>query len=116
MQRVVRISTLPENALRASADFYRDHLAMVIDGLAGNVTALAIVFPPASHAHAGWRRAAIANLAREFAPVRVNGVAGNDGEALDATLAWLGHSPGVTGQLLGLCSQSEECEAYLPDE
>ncbi|WP_324742524.1 hypothetical protein U8326_04075 [Tsuneonella sp. CC-YZS046] len=116
MQRVVRIPTLPENPLQASADFYRSHLAMVTDGLAGNVASLAIVFPPASHAHRGWRRAVIANLAREFAPVRVNGIAGSEGEALAAALAWLGHSPGVTGQLLGLCGQSEECEAYLPDE
>ena len=116
MQRVVRISTLPENALQASADFYRSHLAMVIDSLAGNATSLAVVFPPASYAHRGWRRAAIANLAREFAPARINGIAGSEGEALEAALAWLDRSPGVTGQLLGLCGQFEECEAYLPDE
>lgn len=116
MQRVVRITALPENALQASADFHRKHLEVVTGSLAENPASAVIVFPPAPHDHKGWRRAVIADLAREFAPVRVNGVAGKEGAALQHILAWLARSPGVTGQLLCTYGQAREDEAYLPDE
>jgi hypothetical protein len=102
MQLVARIPALPENALRASAEFYRDHLDALIEGAAGGVDAIAIVFAPAPYDHKAWRRAVLADLARQCAPVRINGVSGEDGPALSAALSWLDRSPGVTGQLLCL--------------
>jgi hypothetical protein len=100
MQAVLRISGLPETALDAAAAFHGDHLPRARAELAGEADALALVFPAASYDHAGWRRAAVADLAREATPKRVNGVTGADEAAIDATLAWLAQAPGITGQLL----------------
>ncbi|MXO60272.1 hypothetical protein GRI89_12060 [Altererythrobacter salegens] len=61
---------------------------------------LVIVFPPATHEHRGWRLAAVQNLARVAAPLRVNGIAANDETAIARTLAFLQDAPGVTGQVL----------------
>ena len=36
------------------------------------------------------------------APLRVNGVAGDDERAIEEAVAWLATAPGVTGQLLAL--------------
>ncbi len=48
------------------------------------------------------------DLAREAAPKRVNGIAGDDNEAIAAALAWLASAPGVTGQLLAVDGKSAE--------
>jgi len=63
---------------------------------------LVLVFPPAPYDHRGWRLAAIQDLARAAAPARVNGVVGDDEQAIAATLAWLADAPGITGQLLSV--------------
>ena len=39
---------------------------------------------------------------RLAAPGRVNGIAGDDEEAVEKTLAWLSEAPGITGQLLSV--------------
>ena len=101
MQTVLRISGLPAAALDAAAAFHGEHLLRARAELAGE-DALALVFPAAPYDHAGWRKAAVRNLAREAAPKRVNGVAGDDEAAIAATLQWLDRAPGITGQLLAV--------------
>ena len=63
---------------------------------------LVLIFPPAPFDHRGWRLAAIQDLARAAAPVRVNGIVSGDEQAIAATLAWLAKAPGITGQLLSV--------------
>jgi len=97
---VLRIEGLPPSALDAAAAFHAGYLPQARALLGGEVEALALVFPEASRDHAGWRRAAVADLARAAAPKRVNAIAGEDPAAIEETLAWLAQAPGVTGQLL----------------
>ncbi|MBI1403659.1 MAG: hypothetical protein GC147_10635 [Porphyrobacter sp.] len=101
MQRVIEVGLLPEGALDASTAFMAFHLeaarAMLADP---DCSALAIVLPPADHAHRDWRLALARDLAREAAPRRANVVAGAPGEARDAVLRFLADAPGVTGQYL----------------
>ena len=59
-----------------------------------------LVFAPADHTHRGWRLAAVQELARAAAPLRVNGVAGDDDAAIAAADRLPRRAPGVTGQLL----------------
>jgi len=63
---------------------------------ADTVKAIAIVFPKADHTHDAWRLAAIQQLARESAPLRVNAIVGDEVEAVSSFLA---SAPGVTGQV-----------------
>lgn len=100
MQAVLRIEGLPEAALDAAAAFHREYLGRARAALGNGADALALVFPSAPHDHAAWRRAVLADLAREAAPRRVNAVAGADAGAIEATLVWLERAPGITGQLL----------------
>ncbi|AZI37105.1 hypothetical protein NT2_01_04290 [Caenibius tardaugens NBRC 16725] len=102
MQAVYRIGGLPEGAPHASAAFHADHAAAIADRLADAPESLVIVFPRASYDHRGWRRAAIADLARAHAPVRVNGLVDGDPAAMARTLAFLEMAKGVTGQLLAV--------------
>lgn len=101
-QAVLRIEQLPEQALDAAAEFHVQWADRALDSLANGAEALAIVVPPAAYDHADWRRAAVRDLARKAAPARVNMVAGDGGEALAATLAYLAAASGVTGQLLAV--------------
>lgn len=100
MQAVIRVEGLPGAALDAAGVFHAEHLQRARAALAGKVDALALVFPEAPYDHAPWRRAVVADLARAAAPKRVNAVAGNDREAIEAALGWLEQAPGITGQLL----------------
>ena len=100
-QAVLRIDGLPESALDAAARFHRQWLDKAREALAAN-EALALVFPAAAYDHRGWRLAAVQDLAREAAPKRVNGVAGNDEQAIAATIEWLAQARGITGQLLAV--------------
>jgi len=97
---VIHVEGLPRAALDAAGVFHAEHLQRARAALAGKVDALALVFPEAPYDHAGWRMAVVADLARAAAPKRVNAVAGNDREAIEATLEWLEQAPGITGQLL----------------
>ena len=97
MQAVLRISGLPVAALDASAVFHGEHLPRARAELAGEAQALALIFPLAPYDHAGWRKAAVADLAREATPKRVNGVTGDDAANLvdndrihEAELAYAG--------------------------
>jgi hypothetical protein len=102
MQAVIEIEGLPHAALEAASVFHAEHLQRARAALAGKVDALALVFPAAPYDHSPWRRAVVADLARAAAPKRVNAVAGDDAEAIGATLAWLEQAGGITGQLLAV--------------
>ena len=72
--------------------------------LANGLDSLVLRFPHAEDKPHRWRREAVAALAREAAPTRVNAVAPASGEAdegsMAATVAFLHTNGGVTGQLL----------------
>ncbi len=101
MMRRLEVGRLPDGALDAANAFMAFHLEAARAILADpQVTALAIILPPAAHDHRDWRLALARDLAREAAPQRVNVIAGVPGEARDATLRFLSDAPGVTGQYL----------------
>lgn len=102
VQVVLTVDGLAGDALSAAAGFHAGHVAQVQKEAAGGADAVAIVVPPAPVDHTDWRRAAVHDLARALAPVRVNMVAGRAGASLDETLAYLGNAPGVTGHYLQL--------------
>jgi len=101
VQAVLRVAVLPEAPLDAAAAFHAGQVPAARSLLA-EADSLVLVFRPASHEHRGWRLAAVQALAREAAPRRVNGVAGDDEAAIAETQAFLERAPGVTGQLLSL--------------
>ena len=110
-QIALQISCLPEDPLEAAARFYAEEVPLVPKLLEQEVAvtgdavdALTIVFPVSGRLHEGWQLAAVQSLAREFAPVRVNGLTGGDADAVLATTEWLADAPGVTGQLLDVRS------------
>ena len=98
-QQVLRIEGLPESALAAAAAFHAEWLPKARELAEGDD--LALVFPAAPYDHRGWRLAAVQDLARAAAPIRVNGVTGDDEAAIGQAAAWLAQAPGITGQLLG---------------
>ena len=96
---------LPETPTEAAREFYEVHVPTVQAALETALTkseefTLTLMFPRADHTHTAWRLAAVQNLAREAAPVRINGIAGEDEAAFKAALAYLADAPGITGQLL----------------
>jgi hypothetical protein len=95
------IGDLPEGALDAADHFHAEWLPMLRHHLDVG-SDIALVFPPADHSHNEWRRAVVAGLAREYAPARANAISGDDGEAIEAALEYLVHSPAITGQLLAV--------------
>ena len=100
MQEVLRTEGLPQAALEAAAAFHARYVPQVRAVLAGSAESVALVFPFAPQDHRGWRLAAVQDLARAAAPKRVNGIAGEDEQAVAAALDYLASAPGVTGQLL----------------
>lgn len=108
-QVVFQLAELPEAPLDAAAHFVAEHMPFIrallrgeedIPGFSESLDALALVFPAEGKDHHGWRLALVQELAREAAPLRVNGVEGDDPEAIDAVTDWLAQAPGITGQLL----------------
>src|SRR5690606_39036630 len=77
----LRVEALPDNPLDAAGIFHADYLPKV-RGNPDRAEQIVVCFPPAGHEHRGWRLAAIQELARELAPVRVNAVAGSDPVAI----------------------------------
>jgi len=96
------VEGLPGESLSAAADFHARLLPGILETLSGGVDHLTIVFAPADHTHRGWRLAVVQELAREHAPVRVNGLVSGEETAIAAAEAWLAEAKGVTGQLLAL--------------
>src|SRR5688572_9493539 len=99
--RVVRVGPLPERAIDAAAAFPATVLPRICTPRREEED-LALVFAPAAVDHHGWRLSAVQDLARAAAPARVNGVVGDEEQAIAATLAWLEQAPGITGQLLSV--------------
>ena len=97
--RLIRASDLPGEALAAAADFHERVLPNIAPDCAEDMV---IIFPPADHSHRAWRLAAVQSLARRHAPLRVNAVSSDDEAAIAATVDFLTHAPGVTGQYLVL--------------
>ena len=96
---------LPESPVDAAREFYAVHVPTVHDALEGarvkgDEFTLTLMFPSADHTHAAWRLAAVQGLARDAAPIRINGLVGDDEAALKAALAYLAEAAGITGQLL----------------
>ena len=100
---LLRVEGLPEGTLEAAAQFHAEVLPQARAALEKG-EGLVLVFPPADYTHKGWRLAAIQQLARDFAPIRVNAVTSADETATAAAAAYLAEAPGVTGQLLALDS------------
>lgn len=90
---------LPDGPLEAAAAFHAGHLPKIEEMIAGSPALVTIVFGPGDHEQRDWRMAAVRNLARKHAPIRVNGVAGAD-DSVQPLLIFLENAPGVTGQLL----------------
>jgi hypothetical protein len=106
MGLIMRIDGLPSGPLDAAAAFHAIHLPRIRHGIRAAPHAnLVLVFAAAAAEHRAWRLAVIQHLARELAPVRVNGVAGSDAVGLDEATRFLDDSPGVTGQLLSVQSR-----------
>lgn len=105
MHKVLTIENLPESGIEASAEFFVKHLAQVRALLKQTGTAsLTIVLPAAPASHDDWRTALARDLAREYAPKRVN-LVGGAGEGVNAALTYLGDASGVTGQYCPLHDQ-----------
>jgi hypothetical protein len=96
---LLRVGALPDEALAAAAQFHARVLPRVLEALVQGDD-LVLVFGPADHTHRDWRNGVVRGLARQFAPVRVNAIAGDDEPAIAATADYLMQAPGVTGQLL----------------
>jgi len=96
------VGPLPDDPLAAAAEFHAIWLPRVLAALAGGETLVILVFAPAGHAHGDWRAAAVATLARERTPARVNAIAGDDPAAIAATAAFIAAAEGLTGQVLAL--------------
>ena len=96
---LVRVGPLPDDALSAAAQFYAEVLPQIAPG---DETTLTLIFRPADHSHRAWRLAAVQNLARRLAPIRVNALASADEAAIAAAHTYLANAPGVTGQYLPL--------------
>lgn len=97
----IAIDNLPGSALAAADYFYSHHLAAIRQMLGQGKDAV-LLLSAADHTHNDWRNAAIAGLAREYTPARINGISGGDGTARDRAIEYLTNAPGVTGQYLPL--------------
>ena len=95
---VIDASDLPGRPLDAAARFHSEVVPRTREALAQE-NDVVVVFAPADHTHRGWRLSAIQELAREAAPLRVNGVSGGGGDLAEMH-AFLACAPGITGQLL----------------
>lgn len=95
---VLEIAELPASSLDAASAFHADHLADARAILeAPDTTVLVIHLPQADKSHDDWRRALARDLARAYAPKRVN-VIGASQEGAEDLLTYLLDAPGVTGQ------------------
>lgn len=106
MQHIVYIDALPENALDAASEFSANWLPSIREQInAGD--SYVLVLPDAAYDHADWRRAAIRDLARTYAPTRLNMISGGDDAAITSTQKYLSDAGGVTGQYLPLSQRSD---------
>ena len=97
---LLRIDPLPDEALDAAALFHAEVVPFVEVMLGQGFGALTLGLNPADHTHRDWRLAAIRQLARKHAPLRINAVAGASDAALEAAAHYFETAQGVTGQYL----------------
>ena len=90
-----------DGASEAHHDFLVDHADAFQSELADpNIQSLVIIMPVIDETHDDWRRAIARDLARKYAPKRVNIIGIKPTSQLDEILAYLENAPGVTGQYL----------------
>ena len=100
---LLRITGLPAAPLDAAALFHAEWVPRIRSEQAQcEDECLTLIFSSADHSHRGWRLAVVQELAREFAPRRINALACEDEQGLSAALALLEPCQGITGQLLVL--------------
>jgi hypothetical protein len=104
-QAVLRVEGLPDLPLDAAAAFHSEWLPPARAAIAEGRD-LALVFPTTGHEHRGWRLAAVQELAREAAPLRLNALVGSDEAGLAAMLGWLAQARAITGQILTVDGKS----------
>jgi hypothetical protein len=105
--RQFRVGPLPERAIEAAAAFHAGAVPEIVRMLQNAPSAaedVVLIFAPASYDHRAWRLAAVQDLARAAAPIRVNGIAGEDETAIAEALEFLQSASGVTGQFLAVQS------------
>lgn len=102
VQAELRVEVLPPAPLDAAAEFHRAQLDHARELITGENDSLAIILPAAPKGHDDWRRALARDLARAYAPKRVNVLGGSDAAAISDMLAYLRDAPGITGQYLPL--------------
>ena len=101
MQAVLQITDLPAAALDAAAHFHQRWLPSIREHLEREDD-LIILMESAPYDHTDWRKAAVRDLARQFAPKRINFVAGDAQHGIEASLEYLAGAKGITGQYLPL--------------
>ncbi|MEP5937407.1 MAG: Rossmann fold domain-containing protein [Erythrobacter sp.] len=101
-QAVLTIESLPPAPIDAASRFHDEFIPQARQLLDGDFGALAIVLPLAASDHDDWRRAIARDLARAFAPKRVNVTSASAQGAIAPMLAYLRDAPGVTGQYLAM--------------
>jgi len=101
VQEILRIDPLPDSPLKAAAQFHAEYLPKVLDLLADSENVVIALSYADSH-HNDWRRSVARDLAREFAPKRVNIVSSTDETRIAATCDYLQRADGITGQYLPL--------------
>ncbi|MDN3645829.1 hypothetical protein QWY75_06390 [Pontixanthobacter aestiaquae] len=95
------IKTLPGAALDAAQAIASDWLPAIRDHLSKGEH-LVVLLPQASYDHDDWRRAMVRDLARAYAPTRVNFITEGSDEAVEESVEYLSKANGVTGQYLPL--------------
>jgi hypothetical protein len=103
---LVRVEALPDAPLAAAAEFHARWLPAL-----SRDTDLLLVFAPADHSHRGWRLAAVQELARAAAPLRVNAIAATSEAGILAARSLIDSGQGITGQYLVLDEASVVLEA-----
>lgn len=101
---LLRVGLLPEEPLAAAAHFHMQVLPRVRDALQAGED-LILVFGPADYTHRDWRNGVVRGLAREYAPIRVNAIAGALEPEIQAAADYLDRALGVTGQVLPVIGQ-----------
>ena len=99
---LLRVGSLPDDPLAASAAWHAEVLPQVLRVLDDGTSALTLVFTSADYAHRDWRRAVVATLARERAPARINAIAADDEAAIAAAERYLASAEAITGHYVSL--------------
>ena len=98
---IVRVDRLPPGALEAAEVFRGEYLPAIRAHLQSG-RSLTVALPSATHDHTDWRRAMARDLARAYAPARINFIAGGNIAAIRDAENYLAGADGVTGQYLPL--------------